>query len=195
MPVLSSVARGIVSSERNSALIVGQAMVTASEHSKSALKKKVFARKFNVVSRRCLTSSCEVCGSLLDYEGVAIVNEANTGGVSGFGVDKMVNRAGDSNEKRRENYWYEYRQVHAKVRVATGIPNYFLLRKAYYSRRWSGTTTEFTISRAARKQVQAATIYIHCQSTGGYSSFGVRAFASVFFLVVFSGERYRLIRI
>lgn len=33
-------------------------------------------------------------GSILDYYGDAIVNAANTGGVSGFGVDEMINRAG-----------------------------------------------------------------------------------------------------
>ena len=32
-------------------------------------------------------------GSLLDYEGDAIVNAANTGGVTGFGIDELVNRA------------------------------------------------------------------------------------------------------
>mmetsp|Transcript_22748 Transcript_22748/g.33595 ORF Transcript_22748/g.33595 Transcript_22748/m.33595 type:complete len:223 (+) Transcript_22748:51-719(+) len=32
-------------------------------------------------------------GSVLDYEGGAIVNAANEGGVSGFGLDEMVNRA------------------------------------------------------------------------------------------------------
>jgi O-acetyl-ADP-ribose deacetylase (regulator of RNase III) len=35
-------------------------------------------------------------GSVLDFEGDAMVNAANTGGVTGFGLDEMVNRsAGD----------------------------------------------------------------------------------------------------
>ena len=43
-------------------------------------------------------------GSILEYCGDAIVNAANTGGVSGFGVDELVNRAAgdhDIKEARR----------------------------------------------------------------------------------------------
>eukprot|EP00760_Papus_ankaliazontas_P027593 PhM_4_TR3400/c3_g2_i1/m.29733 len=42
-------------------------------------------------------SACRVralAGSVLEYQGDAIVNAANTGGVAGFGIDEMVNRAG-----------------------------------------------------------------------------------------------------
>lgn len=35
-----------------------------------------------------------VAGSVLDYTGSCIVNAANIGGITGFGVDEMVNRAG-----------------------------------------------------------------------------------------------------
>lgn len=38
-------------------------------------------------------------GSVLDYHGDAIVNAANTGGITGFGVDEQINRAGGNELK------------------------------------------------------------------------------------------------
>lgn len=44
-----------------------------------------------------------LAGSMLDFEGDACVNAANEGGVTGFGIDELVNRAGglEMKEARR----------------------------------------------------------------------------------------------
>lgn len=53
-------------------------------------KLRVFAiRKLNDS-----TTLYGLAGSILDYQGDAMVNAANTGGVAGFGIDERVNRAG-----------------------------------------------------------------------------------------------------
>ena len=53
--------------------------------------------KLRVLASRKLNDSTTLyglAGSILDYQGDAMVNAANTGGVTGFGVDERVNRAG-----------------------------------------------------------------------------------------------------
>jgi O-acetyl-ADP-ribose deacetylase (regulator of RNase III) len=47
---------------------------------------------------------CGLAGSVLDFEGDAFVNAANAGGVTGFGLDEMVNKAGgpEMKEARRK---------------------------------------------------------------------------------------------
>jgi len=44
-------------------------------------------------------------GSILDYEGDCMVNAANTGGITGFGLDEMVNRkAGNAMKEARRKF-------------------------------------------------------------------------------------------
>ena len=50
----------------------------------------------NILGCKTLSNGCIVeikAGSVLDFCGDAIVNAANTGGVTGFGLDEAVNRA------------------------------------------------------------------------------------------------------
>ena len=56
-----------------------------------------FGGKLKVLEQRRLTDSITLfglAGSILECHGDAIVNAANTGGVTGFGVDELLNKAG-----------------------------------------------------------------------------------------------------
>ena len=50
----------------------------------------------SILPSATLSNGCTIkaiAGSLLDFTGDAIINAANTGGVTGFGIDETINRA------------------------------------------------------------------------------------------------------
>ena len=70
-----------------------------------------FAAKLKVLASVAVPSPAQgsalvfaLAGSVLDYEGDCIVNAANSGGITGFGIDELVNRAGgiEMKDARRE---------------------------------------------------------------------------------------------
>uniref|UniRef100_A0A7S4K9C5 Macro domain-containing protein n=1 Tax=Odontella aurita TaxID=265563 RepID=A0A7S4K9C5_9STRA len=64
-------------------------------HGKSGMKGCLLGSA-SLLSKQRINKTVQLSligGSLLDFEGDAIVNAANTGGVTGFGIDQMVNRA------------------------------------------------------------------------------------------------------
>lgn len=79
------------------------AAVTATPSEASHQDDLSFGGKLAVLVKRELNTDhcpaavailCGLAGSILDYKGDAIVNAANTGGVTGSGIDEMINRAG-----------------------------------------------------------------------------------------------------
>lgn len=66
----------------------------------------LFGAKLKILAKVTIHPSVELFalgGSMLDFEGDCCVNAANTGGITGFGIDELVNRAGgnDLKEARR----------------------------------------------------------------------------------------------